>query len=86
MAGRRLWWLALLAGSGLYLVNPGMGIIEFLPDNIPFIGNLDESVAVLVFLRSMIELGIIRIETVERILNLKPRYEAAILGKGKPKT
>ncbi|MFM2032876.1 MAG: hypothetical protein RLZZ297_1641 [Chloroflexota bacterium] len=29
--------------SVIYLVNPTAGIIEFIPDNIPFIGNLDEA-------------------------------------------
>lgn len=28
--------------SFIYLLNPGLGIFELLPDNIPFIGNLDE--------------------------------------------
>ena len=28
--------------SLLYLVNPGMGWIEILPDNLPIVGNLDE--------------------------------------------
>jgi uncharacterized membrane protein YkvA (DUF1232 family) len=28
--------------SLFYLVNPGAGVIELLPDNLPFIGNLDE--------------------------------------------
>lgn len=30
----------------LYLLNPGAGIFEILPDNLPFIGNLDEAAAV----------------------------------------
>jgi hypothetical protein len=33
----------------LYLLNLGAGIIEFIPDNLPFVGNVDEaSIAVLV--------------------------------------
>lgn len=31
--------------SGLYLLNPGFGIFELIPDGIPFIGNLDEASA-----------------------------------------
>jgi uncharacterized membrane protein YkvA (DUF1232 family) len=27
----------------LYLINPGAGVIELIPDNIPGIGNLDEA-------------------------------------------
>ena len=35
--------LALLAA--LYLVNPGAGIFELIPDNLPLVGNLDEAAA-----------------------------------------
>ena len=31
--------------SFLYLFNPGAGIFELIPDNIPLIGNLDEAAA-----------------------------------------
>ena len=31
----------------VYLLNPGAGIIELLPDNAPIIGNLDEAAATL---------------------------------------
>ena len=37
------FFLALL--SAFYLINPGAGIFELLPDNIPFIGNVDEGLA-----------------------------------------
>ena len=30
----------------LYILNPGAGIFELIPDNIPIIGNLDEAAAV----------------------------------------
>ena len=29
----------------IYLLNPGLGVFEFLPDNIPFLGNVDETLA-----------------------------------------
>ncbi len=32
--------------SVIYLLNPGAGIFELIPDNLPFIGNLDEAAAV----------------------------------------
>lgn len=35
--------LALL--SIIYLLNPSAGIFELIPDNIPFIGNVDEGLA-----------------------------------------
>ena len=31
--------------SLIYLLNPTAGIFELLPDNIPFIGNIDEGLA-----------------------------------------
>jgi hypothetical protein len=34
----------------LYLLNIGAGIIELIPDNFPFIGNLDEAGAVVLLL------------------------------------
>jgi len=30
----------------VYLLNPGAGVFELIPDNIPFLGNLDEATAV----------------------------------------
>ena len=30
----------------IYLLNPGAGLFEVLPDNLPFVGNLDEAAAV----------------------------------------
>jgi len=30
----------------VYLLNPGAGIFEILPDNLPLVGNLDEAAAV----------------------------------------
>ncbi len=37
-----------IVGIGLgvvYLLNPGAGVFELIPDNIPVIGNLDEAAA-----------------------------------------
>jgi hypothetical protein len=34
--------------SAIYLINPTAGIFELLPDNIPFIGNVDEGLAAFV--------------------------------------
>ncbi len=36
--------------SLLYLLNIGAGIIELIPDNIPFVGNLDEGGAAMLLL------------------------------------
>jgi hypothetical protein len=44
--------LVLLLGllSAFYLINPGAGIFELIPDNLPFVGNLDEAAAVALLL------------------------------------
>ena len=44
--------------SLLYILNPGAGIIELIPDNIPFLGNLDEATAVMIFLACLRYFGI----------------------------
>ena len=44
-----------LAGvlAALYLLNPTLGVFELIPDNIPFIGNLDEATATMVLIAAM---------------------------------
>ncbi|MGB2266560.1 MAG: DUF1232 domain-containing protein [Akkermansiaceae bacterium] len=43
--------MALLAlFCGWYLLNPTWGLIEFIPDNLPIVGNLDEATVVAVLL------------------------------------
>jgi uncharacterized membrane protein YkvA (DUF1232 family) len=42
-ATKNLAYLAGAAVSVLYLLNPGAGVVEILPDNLPFVGNLDEA-------------------------------------------
>jgi uncharacterized membrane protein YkvA (DUF1232 family) len=54
--GWPVWLVYLMAAIGLiYLLNPTAGIFEFIPDNIPFIGNLDEGVAVMLILAGIVE-------------------------------
>ena len=43
----------------IYLLNPGAGIIEIVPDNIPLIGNLDEGAAMVGLLMALNNLGVI---------------------------
>jgi len=50
------WLVYVLSGFGvLYILNPTLGILEFIPDNLPIIGNLDESVAVMLVLAGIVE-------------------------------
>jgi len=36
-----------------YLLNPTFGVFEFVPDNIPLVGNLDEATATMVLLGAL---------------------------------
>jgi uncharacterized membrane protein YkvA (DUF1232 family) len=42
----------------IYILNPTAGIIEIIPDNFPFIGNLDEAAAVLLILAALRYFGL----------------------------
>ena len=44
--------------SVLYILNPGAGFFELIPDNIPIIGNLDEATAVMILLACLRYFGI----------------------------
>lgn len=44
--------------SALYLFNPGAGVIEVIPDNIPFIGNLDEAGAAALLISCLAYFGV----------------------------
>ena len=50
-------WLVYLLGvvGVIYILNPTAGILEFLPDNLPFIGNLDEGIAFMLIWASLLE-------------------------------
>ena len=41
-----------------YLANFGVGIIELIPDNIPFVGNLDEAGAALLLINCLAYFGL----------------------------
>jgi len=43
----------------IYLINPTMGVIEFIPDNFPIIGNLDEATATAGLLYALSQLRLI---------------------------
>ncbi len=54
--GWPVWLIYAAAALGLiYVINPTMGIFEFLPDNLPLIGNLDEGVAFLLIWFGLVE-------------------------------
>ena len=39
---KTLIYLMGIALSAIYILNPGAGVIELLPDNLPIVGNLDD--------------------------------------------
>ncbi len=72
--------------SGLYLLNIGAGIVEFGPDNLPVVGNLDEIIATILLLRSLTYLGVDtqRWLGAHRTLSQLGGIASAILNKDKP--
>jgi uncharacterized membrane protein YkvA (DUF1232 family) len=52
--------LAALTGliAVVYLINPTAGILEFIPDNAPIIGNLDEAAATALLLSALRHFGL----------------------------
>jgi len=55
--GWPVWLVYLFAFLGvLYMLNPTAGVFEFIPDNIPFIGNIDEGLAFMLILAGLVEM------------------------------
>jgi uncharacterized membrane protein YkvA (DUF1232 family) len=44
--------------SLLYLINPGLGVFELIPDNFPLVGNLDEVAATVLLLNCLAYFGL----------------------------
>ena len=44
--------------SLVYLINPGMCILELIPDNLPIIGNLDEAGAAVLLIAALKYFGV----------------------------
>ena len=56
LRGVPVWAIYLLAALGVvYILNPTAGVIEFIPDNLPIVGNLDEGVAFLMIWYALVE-------------------------------
>lgn len=43
ITGKTIGYIAMLIICIIYIINPGSGIIEIIPDVIPIVGNLDEA-------------------------------------------
>lgn len=57
----------------LYLLNPTAGFIEFIPDNIPFIGNLDEAGATAILISCLAYFGIDITQIIKRFNSTSTR-------------
>jgi len=44
--------------SLIYLINPGMGLFEIIPDSLPIIGNLDEAGAAVLLIAALKYFGL----------------------------
>jgi hypothetical protein len=56
LRGWPIWLVYTLAVLGvIYILNPTLGIFEFIPDNIPLVGNLDEGAAFLLIWFGLVE-------------------------------
>ena len=56
LRGVPVWAIYLMAVLGIvYILNPTAGVIEFIPDNLPIVGNLDEGVAFLMIWYALVE-------------------------------
>lgn len=50
------WMVYVMAVLGIiYMINPTAGLLEFIPDNLPIIGNLDEGVASMLIWYALVE-------------------------------
>jgi uncharacterized membrane protein YkvA (DUF1232 family) len=57
LAALPAWLLIVGAVIGIiYLINPTAGLIEIIPDNLPFLGNLDEAGAAVLVITGIQEL------------------------------
>ncbi|PJF25612.1 MAG: hypothetical protein CUN53_11905 [Phototrophicales bacterium] len=50
--------IGIAALAALYLINPTAGILEFIPDNFPLMGNLDEAGATAILLAALAYFGV----------------------------
>jgi uncharacterized membrane protein YkvA (DUF1232 family) len=56
LRGIPAWAVYLFAVLGvIYILNPTAGFIEFIPDNLPIIGNLDEGAAFVLIWYGLVE-------------------------------
>ena len=68
----------------IYILNPTAGVLEFIPDNIPIVGNLDEAAAVALVLAALRYYGVDLTGFLRRILKDDPDDKKDDNGSSKP--
>ena len=79
---KTLAWATIVLG-GLYMINPTAGFVELIPDNIPFLGNLDEAAIVFLMFGAMRYLGMRLPEFIEHWTQPAARLPASTDDRGK---
>jgi hypothetical protein len=74
---RAVAWLTILLG-GLYMINPTAGLFELVPDNLPFVGNLDEAAVVFIMFAAMRYLGMRLPDFIEQWTRQAPRLPTTV--------
>ena len=72
---KNIFVLLLGVASAVHLANVGAGIFGEIPDNLPLVGNMDESIATLLLLHCLAYFGL----DLRRKLPLQPRSKTANL-------
>ncbi len=75
---KKVWAIIAAVISSVYLLNPTLGVFEIVPDNIPFIGNLDEATitALLIWAISVIRGKEISFQNSDPVEQAKPAQKA----------
>lgn len=67
--------IVMILFSLVYLVNPTAGVLEFIPDNIPFLGNIDEAGATTMLIWAISELRNRRVTQPASPKDVTPPYQ-----------
>ncbi|MGJ8678188.1 MAG: DUF1232 domain-containing protein [Akkermansiaceae bacterium] len=68
--------------SVLYILNPTAGILEFIPDNIPVFGNIDEAAAMTILLACARYFGIDLSKFFGSLVKSRKKDDIVDVGKG----
>ena len=63
---RRVWAILVALFSLFVIINPGAGVLDLIPDNMPWIGNLDEATAALLLVWALKRIFLKKVPPKER--------------------